>query len=239
MLTVNLPDLLQGDTWPGIVTLGPVLVAGQTPAAAVAACRLWFFRPRKGTMAYELVPTPGASQGLIVIDDPLLWRFSVPAQALPLAIGLWGWCLEVTDVDGGRFTPYGGWLSVRGLGGALTGGAPAVAVSGAAVTLGALPPVPHAVAAQLTAADLDRLHSCTAGVTLTLPLIDEAILGRRLILYKVTTAGVGLVASGNDLIVDAGNVRNDTAETEAFIELIAASLGLWRPLASRGTWGSV
>jgi hypothetical protein len=49
---------------------------------------------------------------LITITDQATWLITVPAQALPLAVGQWSWDFETTDAAGVIRTLYKGTLTI-------------------------------------------------------------------------------------------------------------------------------
>ncbi|MHB1350126.1 MAG: hypothetical protein ACYCYR_09660 [Desulfobulbaceae bacterium] len=108
---IQLPDHTAGDTWEGL-TIGPVLFNDAQPAQALSSCRLYFRRQSGGGLGHKLSSTPAAGDGLITITDQATWLITVPAQALPLAVGQWSWDFETTDAAGVIRTLYKGTLTI-------------------------------------------------------------------------------------------------------------------------------
>jgi hypothetical protein len=99
----------------------------------------------------------------------------------------------------------------------------------------------HTVDATLGLADLKAVHYLRGAVEITLPEITPLMVAKdlRVLIYKDTTAAVNIITSGSDLIVDADNLGETSANAEMFVELIPAELGLWKVGADRGAWASV
>ena len=114
---IRLNDHRRGDTWPGILSIGPVTFLlndsdVSLPENPLASCRMQF-RDKKDVLGYELSTSPEEGQGTITIVDADSWLISVPAQALPLDGGSWLWDFEATDSAGWTITLYEGKMTVR------------------------------------------------------------------------------------------------------------------------------
>lgn len=90
-VTIDLSDHKRGDKWPGIPSIGPVLINGAQPASALARIRAQF---RRGAQVFTL-DSNGTGDALITILDAATWEATVPAiaQFLPTA-GIWAWDME-------------------------------------------------------------------------------------------------------------------------------------------------
>lgn len=113
---VNIPLAAhyQGDRWPGISAIGPVLVNGSTPAGALARIRMQF---RNGSNLFTFDSDPAQSPDApITISNAATWLATVPAVEgfLSAASGQWSWDMEFyeTGVSGHR-TFYSGTLLVK------------------------------------------------------------------------------------------------------------------------------
>jgi len=96
---VDLGSHRRGDKWPAWSIDGISDEQGGVVAPPCLFCRLQFRLKGRGTLGYELSSAPAEDQGTISIDDPVLYVFSIPAQALPLAAGVWEWDFETFETD--------------------------------------------------------------------------------------------------------------------------------------------
>lgn len=113
--SITLPDHKRGDRWIGIAQIGPVLIDGQTPAAALTRVRM-MFRRRRGTQVFTIDsaadPAPDAPA---VIDNDADWIASIPT-VFPFVSdsGSWDWDIEFWDAtETGPLTLYKGLLTVH------------------------------------------------------------------------------------------------------------------------------
>lgn len=112
-VTVDLQELVHGDTWQGITSIGPITVNGSPPDNACAKVLMGFGKAETWpACAYVLASSPDAEQGTITIEDAAAWLFSIPAQDLPLDPGDWKWDIRFTDSEGNISTYYAGVLTV-------------------------------------------------------------------------------------------------------------------------------
>ena len=87
--------------WVGIPTIGPITENGDPMGSPAASARMEFSRSADGSCPqYTLSTTPAIGVGTIIIEGaPTNWLFSVPAQTLPLPVGVWYWTFRVADTN--------------------------------------------------------------------------------------------------------------------------------------------
>jgi hypothetical protein len=111
---IPLNDHRRGDKWPGIPSIGPVLINGAQPDDPLARVRMQF-RHTTGAR-FRLDSDASADRDApIVIDDAAAWEASVPevASFLPRA-GSWSWDMEFYETgDTAPLTLYKGTLVVH------------------------------------------------------------------------------------------------------------------------------
>lgn len=93
----------RGSKWPAWNIDGISDNLGGVVAPPCLFCRLQFQLKGTGTLGYELSSVPAEGKGTIIIDDPALYVFSIPEQALPLEVGVWEWefeTFETADASG-------------------------------------------------------------------------------------------------------------------------------------------
>lgn len=103
-----------GDTWPGVPTIGPILMAvdGGAPlpmSAPIASARLHWCKGDAYPAAARLSTAPAAGEGTIVIVSAAAWELSIPPVApdlFALTSGDWFAHLEITDTDGIVWTTH-------------------------------------------------------------------------------------------------------------------------------------
>ena len=92
---IDLPNHKRGDRWPGIASIGPVLINGVQPAAALTRVRMHFLKSGGGdkfTLDSDAGQSPSAP---IVIGNATTWAVSIPAVENFLAVsGKWSWDME-------------------------------------------------------------------------------------------------------------------------------------------------
>lgn len=91
---VDLGSHRRGDKWQAWSIDGMSDDLGGVVAPPCLFCRLQFRLKGTGTLGYELSSVPAEGEGTIIIDDPVLYIFSIPEQALPLEVGVWEWDFE-------------------------------------------------------------------------------------------------------------------------------------------------
>jgi len=113
-VTINIPDHKLGDKWPGIATIGPVLVDGVTPSGVMARVRM-NLKHELGSRYFldsEATANPNAP---ITRNNEVTWLASIaPVQDfLPLA-GDWTWDMAFWEgSDTSPLTFYKGVLTVE------------------------------------------------------------------------------------------------------------------------------
>lgn len=93
-VTIALPDHKRGDRWPGIASIGPVLINGSQPDAALTRVRMHF--QNSSGAKYKLDSDAGQSPNApIVIDNAPTWAVSIPEVERFLSVsGKWSWDME-------------------------------------------------------------------------------------------------------------------------------------------------
>ena len=100
---IDLPDHKNGDRWPGIAVIGPVLINGSQPASPLTRVRM-HFQSALG-VRYKLDSDAGQSpDALIIIANQNTWIARIPEieNFLPMA-GKWLWDMEFYQA--GKTTP--------------------------------------------------------------------------------------------------------------------------------------
>ena len=110
-VSIALEPHKRGDTWDGILSIGPILINTFPPDNQVVSCRMQF-RDQYDSLGYELNSVSAVGKGIITIVDPATWEFIIPKQLLPLDTGSWIWDFETTDSEGNIETYYCGTLLV-------------------------------------------------------------------------------------------------------------------------------
>jgi hypothetical protein len=110
-VVIDLPPIVVGDTWEGL-SVGPVLFNDAQPATELVKCRLYFRDVRNKKLAAGFTSDVVEGIGLINISNAETWCADIPAQPLPLAVGLFLWSFETTDAVGIVRTLYKGVLEV-------------------------------------------------------------------------------------------------------------------------------
>ncbi len=111
-VTINLPDHKLGDRWPGIASIGPVLINSAQPADALTRIRMQFRLPG---YVYKLDSSSAESPDApIVIDNATTWVARIPeVQTFLTKEGNWQWDMEFYQT--GKTSPltlYKGTLTV-------------------------------------------------------------------------------------------------------------------------------
>lgn len=111
---VPLADHKRGDRWPGIPSIGPVVINGSQPAATLARIRMQF---RHSTGSVFCLDSDAATSpdAPIVIDNATTWAAHVAEvqSFLPL-VGRWDWDMEFYETGStGPLTLYRGQLTVH------------------------------------------------------------------------------------------------------------------------------
>lgn len=107
---VNLADHIQGDTWPGIPVIGPILINGAQPGAAAARVQLSFTRINTATrvvVSFDSQSETGTFP--INIVDAATWEFEIPEVDygdFTVTAGKYEGHLIITDVLGKRITTH-------------------------------------------------------------------------------------------------------------------------------------
>jgi hypothetical protein len=110
---ISLDPHTEGDKWPGILKIGPVLVNGEAPAEKLARVRM-HFRDADGNLAYRLDSEEEQGDGPILIEDEDTWEAAIPEVAVfPLKAGDHSWDMEFYEgEDETPLTFYNGTLTV-------------------------------------------------------------------------------------------------------------------------------
>jgi hypothetical protein len=111
---INLPDHKRGDRWPGIASIGPVLINGAQPTASLSRVRMHFVRREDG-LRYQLDSSAGeVPNAPIVISNATTWAVNIPeTQSFLSKNGEWDWDMEFYQI--GKKSPltlYKGKLTV-------------------------------------------------------------------------------------------------------------------------------
>ncbi len=112
-VTIPLPDTKRGDKWPGVPTIGPILINGAQPTAELARIRMTF---RKGKSTFTLDSDPAATPDApIVISNATTWAANIPAvQSFLPEAGSWSWDMEFFSAgDSNPLTFYQGVIIVH------------------------------------------------------------------------------------------------------------------------------
>jgi len=101
-----------GDRWPGIASIGPILINGATPANALTRIKMQF---KKEAIVFKLdSDSSAAPQAPIVISDSAAWSANVPEiETFVNSSGKWQWDMEF--YESGKTQPltlYKGTLTV-------------------------------------------------------------------------------------------------------------------------------
>lgn len=110
---INLPDHKRGDKWPGITSIGPVIINDAQPATPLARIRMQF---RRQGHVFTLDSDPAQSRNAAVqIDNATTWEASIPeVQGFLPAAGEWAWDMEFYAVgDQAPLTLYKGDITVN------------------------------------------------------------------------------------------------------------------------------
>jgi hypothetical protein len=100
--------------WPGIESIGPVLVNDEVPASPAALVVMEFAEDTDFQNICYTLASDASADGTVTIDgDGSTWLFEVPDQDLPLHIGMWHWRLLITAVDESVLKIYGGTLLIQ------------------------------------------------------------------------------------------------------------------------------
>ena len=93
--TIQLPDCVTGDTWPGIPRYA-VTASGTITADPLASARMFFVNQTTGAVGLQLTTAAG-----ITINNAAAWELTVAAiTPMPLAPGYYLASLELTDSAG-------------------------------------------------------------------------------------------------------------------------------------------
>jgi hypothetical protein len=112
-VTINLPDHKRGDKWPGIASIGPVLINAAQPAATLARIRMHF--KHTGGSVNRLDTDATLRDAPITIGNATTWAASIPPVMafLPTA-GDWAWDMEFYATgESAPLTLYQGTLTVH------------------------------------------------------------------------------------------------------------------------------
>lgn len=111
---ISLADHKRGDKWPGIPTIGPILVNGSQPATTLDRIRAQFVHPSGlvYTLDSEVDPAPDAE---ITITNAVTWAATVPeVQDFLQLSGDWQWDMEFWETgDDSPVTFYKGTITVH------------------------------------------------------------------------------------------------------------------------------
>ena len=112
---ITLYQMVEGATWPGIPTIGPVVFSEPgdasplPPPCGLVAAELRFF-PLGGTEAAIVLGSgPGAAAPITIVGDGSTWELAIPPVApgvWSLAAGKYAGHLELTDSDGTVRKPF-------------------------------------------------------------------------------------------------------------------------------------
>ena len=111
---INLPDHKRGDRWPGIASIGPVLINGVQPAATLTRVRMHFVR-REGGLRFRLDSDASESPNApITISNATTWAVNIPeVQSFLAKNGEWYWDMEFYQTgETAPLTLYKGKLTV-------------------------------------------------------------------------------------------------------------------------------
>jgi hypothetical protein len=101
---IALPDHKRGDRWPGISSIGPILINGSTPAGALARVSMHFIKAGGGIyrLDSDAATTPDAP---ITISNASTWAVVIPEvqDFLPTS-GKWRWDMEFYET--GKSSPW-------------------------------------------------------------------------------------------------------------------------------------
>jgi len=111
-VTIALPDHKRGDRWPGIASIGPVLINGLQPENSLLRVRMHI---KLSNVIYKLDSDAGQSPDApIVISNATTWAVNIPEiETFLPSNGRWMWDMEF--YESGKTSPltlYKGFLSV-------------------------------------------------------------------------------------------------------------------------------
>jgi hypothetical protein len=97
---IPLPDHKRGDRWPGIASVGPVLINGAIPPAPLTRVRMHFLHSG-GRKDFKLDSSSAAAPAApILITDAANWVAQVPEVQNFLSLaGRWSWDMEFYQAD--------------------------------------------------------------------------------------------------------------------------------------------
>ncbi len=113
-VNIDLEDAKRGDKWVGIPVIGPILINGSMPTAALARIRMWFTHPDGAVFKLDS-DTDQAPDAPITITDEDTWEAVVPEvqSFLPIS-GDWTWDMEFYATgDTDPLTLYKGVITVN------------------------------------------------------------------------------------------------------------------------------
>lgn len=110
---IALPDHKRGDRWPGIASIGPVLINGAQPAAILTRVRMHL--QNSSGAKFKLDSNAGQSPNApIAIDNEVTWLVRIPqVQSFISVSGKWSWDMEFYQAGNSNpLTLYKGDLTV-------------------------------------------------------------------------------------------------------------------------------
>jgi hypothetical protein len=109
---INLPPHKRGDRWPGIASIGPVIINGSQPANVLTRVRM-HLRHRKETFRLDS-DSNAAPDATININNATTWSVSIPeVENFLQSEGAWEWDMEFYEAGKSKpLTLYRGILTV-------------------------------------------------------------------------------------------------------------------------------
>jgi len=108
-LHVNLPVYYKAnELWDGIESIGPT-----TRDSDAATVKMEFALDSSFESMCLTLASDGSETGTVTITDAETWLFAVPAQELPLDVGLWFWRIHVTGDDAVTWRAHQGTLVIQ------------------------------------------------------------------------------------------------------------------------------
>ena len=104
----------RGDKWPGIASIGPVIINGSQPAATLARIRMHF---KKDTLVYKFDTDATDRDAPITISNATTWEATVPEDNTGNfcnEAGEWAWDMEFYETGSAApLTLYKGIICVN------------------------------------------------------------------------------------------------------------------------------
>lgn len=105
--TAILQPIVYGDTWDGLTDCS-LTSTGSAFSSDLALVRM-YFRDADSNLGLQLT----SDDSTITISDASAWAFDInPIENFPLAVGIWYWSIECTDVNDVRKTYVSGSIEV-------------------------------------------------------------------------------------------------------------------------------